>query len=340
MATRDLVVVGASAGGVEALKQLVARLPADLPASIFVVLHVPAAAESVLPGILSRSGPLPAKRAVHDEKYEHGKIYVAPPDHHLLIHGDRLRLTRGPRVNGHRPSIDPLFRAVARQFGPRAIGVVLSGVLDDGTAGMIGIKRSGGATIVQSPSDALYPGMPTSVLEHVSVDHTATAGGIADLLSKLVREEFEVDMPTDDNERVATPTDPLELEEHNDEEIRGRPPSMFTCPECNGSLWELDEDGALRYRCHVGHAYGPDSLLAGQSEALEEAIWAAYRALRESAMLAKRLADRATSQGLTSVAKQYEVRYRDATGRADLIRGVLERGQLFAEDRRNLNRDA
>lgn len=337
MATRDLVVVGASAGGIEALKQLVRRLPASFPATMFVCLHLPAAAESVLPGILSRSGPVPAKRAVHGDKYERGHIYVAPPDHHLFVLGDRIRLTRGPRVNGHRPAIDPLFRAAARQFGPRVIGVVLSGVLDDGTAGMVAVKHNGGVAIVQSPSDALYPGMPTSVLEHIAVDHTATAPGIADLLDKLTREVIEIDITERGNGGM--PTDELELEEPNEEELDG-PPSMFTCPDCNGALWELDDKSALRYRCHVGHAYGPDSLLASQSDALEEAVWAAYRALRETAMLAKRLGDRARHQGLESVAKQYDLRHHEALARAELVRGVLERGQLFAEDRRHLNRDA
>lgn len=337
MATRDLIVVGASAGGVEALMALVSRLPPELPATILVVVHMPASADSVLPSILSRAGPIPAERAVHGQTYERGRIYVAPPDHHLLPLGDRLRVSRGPRINGHRPAIDPLFRAVARQFGPRAIGVILSGVLDDGTAGMVAIKQYGGVTIVQSPADALYPGMPTSVLEHVAVDHSAPATGIADILDRLTREEIEIDK----REWGTTymPADNLELEEPNEEEIAGRPPSMFTCPECNGSLWELSEESALRYRCHVGHAYGPDSLLAGQSEALEEAIWAAYRALRESAMLAKRLSDRASKQGLASVANQYDVRYKEAMVRADLIRGVLERGQ-FVADGRDLNRDA
>jgi two-component system, chemotaxis family, protein-glutamate methylesterase/glutaminase len=337
MATRDLVVVGASAGGVEALRALVARLPPSFAGAMFVCVHVPAAAESVLPGILSRCGQLPAKRAIHGELYERGTIYVAPPDHHLMLLGERMRVTRGPRVNGHRPAIDPLFRSAARQFGPRVIGVVLSGVLDDGTAGMVNIKLHGGTTIVQSPSDALYPGMPTSVLERVAVDHAATAAGIADLLTTLTSEQIEIDSKTGGN--AAMPKNNLELEEPNEEETTG-PPSMFTCPDCNGSLWELTDGASLRYRCHVGHSYGQDSLLAGQSEALEEAVWAAYRALRESATLAKRLADRSAKQGLDSVAEQYRLRYEEAQTRAELLRGVLERGQLFAEDRRQLTRDS
>lgn len=337
MATRDLIVVGASAGGVEALKMLVSRLPADLPAAILVCVHIPASVESVLAKILARNGPLPATPAIHGENWKRGHIYVARPDHHLLTVGDRLRISRGPRVNGHRPAIDPMFRAAARQHGPRVIGVVLSGVLDDGTAGMVAIKQLGGVTVVQTPSDALYPGMPQNVLSHVAVDHRATAAEIGDVLDRLTREEVEID--TRGRGNVPMPQDDMELEERNEEELIG-PPTMFTCPECNGSLWELSDAEVLRYRCHVGHAYGPDSLLASQSESLEEAMWAAYRALRESAALAKRLAERARAQRMPAVAEQYESRHRDAIQRAELLRGVLQRGQVAAADRPENVRDS
>jgi two-component system chemotaxis response regulator CheB len=343
MATRDLVVIGASAGGIEALKQLVGRLPHDLPAAVLVCVHLAAAAESVLPKILARSGPVPAARAIDGERYERGRIYVAPPDHHLLPHGDRLRLSRGPRVNGHRPAIDPLFRAAARQVGPRAVGVILSGVLDDGTAGMVAIKQHGGVAIVQSPDDAIHSAMPASVLEHVEVDHAARAAEIGDLLGRLTREEIEIDTDRASGEGTGTEgtmtNDELELEEANDEETRG-PPSVFTCPDCHGALWELSDGAALRYRCHVGHAFGPESLLAGQSDALEDAVWAAYRALRESAMLAKRLAARAESQGFAEVATKYELRHREALERAHLLRGVLARGQLSAKGKASDERAA
>jgi two-component system, chemotaxis family, protein-glutamate methylesterase/glutaminase len=329
MATRDLVVIGASAGGIEALRQLVGKLPADLPAAVLVVVHIPPTAESVLPRILSRSGPVPAKRAVHGEKYERGRIYVAPPDHHVMPFGDRLRLARGPRVNGHRPAIDPLFRAAARQVGPRAVGVILSGTLDDGTAGMMAIKQHGGVAVVQSPSDALYAAMPKNVLQRVDVDHTVHAAAIGELLGNLTREEIEIDTDRKRGNGGMT-TDALELEEPNEEETRG-PPSVFTCPDCHGALWELSDGNTLRYRCHVGHAFGPETLFASQSEALEDAVWAAYRALRESAMLAKRLGARAESQGLFAVSKHYELRHREAYDRAEVLRGVLERGELAAK---------
>jgi two-component system, chemotaxis family, protein-glutamate methylesterase/glutaminase len=333
MGTRDLVVVGASAGGIEALKELVARLPADLPATVLVCVHLAPSADSVLPGILSRSGPLPAKRADHGEVYARGTIYVAPPDHHLLVLGERLRVINGPRVNGHRPAIDPMFRAAARQFGPRVIGVILSGVLDDGTAGMVSIKSHGGLVIVQSPSEAIHPAMPTNVIENVRVDHTASASTIGEIIAGATREEIDMGTFERRNASGTAEDDALTLEGTTDDVPPG-PPSMFTCPECNGALWELSEDSVLRYRCHVGHAWGPETLLATNSEALEEAIWAAYRALRESAMLAKRLSDRALSQGLAAMADKYRLRHVEALQRAELIRNVLARGQLVSEEPR------
>jgi two-component system, chemotaxis family, protein-glutamate methylesterase/glutaminase len=324
---RDVIVIGASAGGVEALRALVAGLRPDLPAAVLVVVHLPATAESALPAILTRHGRLPAHRAADGDRYERGHIYVAPPDHHLLVRGDRLRLTRGPRVNGHRPAIDPLFRSAARQRGARAVGIVLSGTLDDGTAGMAAIDNAGGATIVQAPSDALYAAMPQSVLEHVDVDHAVPISEMAELLGRIAGQPVATASAETDAPDTA---DPLELEEPNEEELQG-PPSLWTCPDCHGALWELDDAGVLRYRCHVGHAFAPDSLFAIQSDALEDAIWAAYRALRESAMLARRLADRARGQGLSSIAEQYETRHSEAMSRARVIGRVLRRGELAAE---------
>ena len=188
MADHDIVVVGASAGGVEALTNLVAALPADLPASLFVVLHVPATGTSTLPDILSRSGPLPASHAKDGEPIEQGRVYVAPPDHHLLLRDDHVHLARGPRENGHRPAVDPLFRSAAWEHSTRVVGVVLSGALDDGTAGLLAIKARGGVAVVQQPEDALYAGMPNNAIEHVEVDHVLPAAAIAGMLARLAAE--------------------------------------------------------------------------------------------------------------------------------------------------------
>jgi len=325
MAKRDVIVVGASAGGVEALKTFVATLPKDLAASIVVVVHVSAHAESVLPAILTRSGPLPAKKATDGDRLEHGHIYVAPPDHHVLVADDHLRVTRGPRVNNHRPAIDPLFRSAARRVGPRAIGIVMSGVLDDGTAGASAIKARGGAVIVQAPSDALYPAMPQSVLDRVSVDACVPVAEMVNVIVPLTA------LTVPEVEKKPMPDNDMELEEPNEEHTHG-PPTMFTCPDCHGTLWERDHAGVLEYRCHVGHAFSPDNWIAAQSEELEDALWAAYRTLRESAVFCKRLADRSRKQGLLRVAKQYETRSAEAADRAALIRRTLELGHAAPKD--------
>jgi two-component system chemotaxis response regulator CheB len=201
MPGHDIIVVGASAGGVEALSRLVHDLPADLPAALFVVLHVPAHGTSLLPYILARNGPLPARHPDDGEPIVHGRIYVAPPDMHLLIRREQVRLARGPRENGHRPAVDPLFRTAARSYGPQVVGVVLSGTLDDGSAGLVAIRQRGGVAIVQDPDDALYPGMPRSALEAVRADHCLPVGQIGATLAELAHRAVEgVDPMPDDME--------------------------------------------------------------------------------------------------------------------------------------------
>src|SRR4051812_8388035 len=185
MPEHDVVVIGASAGGVEALSRLVGMFPPDLPASVFVVLHVPAESTSVLPRILNRAGPLPVIHPISGQAFERGHIYVAPPDHHLLVKQGYCELTRGPRENGHRPAVDPLFRSAARVYGARVIGVILSGALDDGTAGMVAIQMRKGICVVQSPDDALYAGMPQSAIDNVKVDHVIPLAEMGNLLVEL-----------------------------------------------------------------------------------------------------------------------------------------------------------
>ena len=188
MPDHDIVVVGASAGGVEALAGLAASLPTGLPAAVFVVLHVPSTGTSALPDILARKGPLPASHVKGGEPIEPGRIYIAPPDHHLLLRQGHMHLSRGPRENGHRPAVDPLFRSAAREYATRVVGVILSGALDDGTAGLLAIKSRGGVAVVQDPGDAIYPGMPGNALEVVKVDHVVPAGAMGEVLARLVTE--------------------------------------------------------------------------------------------------------------------------------------------------------
>ncbi|HKY05942.1 MAG TPA: chemotaxis protein CheB, partial [Blastocatellia bacterium] len=325
MPGHDIVVMGASAGGVEALKAVVSGLPADIPASIFVVLHVPDNGTSVLPYILDRSGPLPASHARDMEEIRPGHIYVAPPDSHLLLKRGYIRLTRGPKENGHRPAVDPLFRTAARTYGKRVIGVILSGTLDDGTAGMIAIKKRGGLTIAQSPETALYAGMPLSAIENAPIDYIIPVSEISAGLLRSVNE------PVVGAEEEETMSDELEMEadivELDPESLRAekRPgiPSRFTCPECNGVLWEIDDEGLLRFRCRVGHAYSSESLLAGQFDVVESALWAALRALEENISLSSRVAMRMRRQGHSQTAERFDRRVSESEQQAEVLRLLL-----------------
>ena len=311
MPDHDIVVVGASAGGVEALTNLVGSLPADLPASVFVVLHVPATGSSALPDILTRHGPLPASHAKDGEPIEQRRIYVAPPDHHLLLRAGHVHLARGPRQNGHRPAVDPLFRSAAWEYATRVAGVVLSGALDDGTAGLLAIKSRGGIAIVQHPEESLYPGMPNNAIEHVEIDHVLPAAGIAETLARLTGEPVpEPAGPVSDEMKAE-----VELEGFSMEAIEGGHPgrpSGFSCPDCNGVLWEIQEGGLVRFRCRVGHAWSPESLLTQQSESLEAALWVALRTLEERAALASRLAEPARRRGHRITATRFEEQAEEA----------------------------
>ena len=291
MAGRHIIVIGASAGGVEALETLVRALPDSLPAAVFVAMHLAPGRGSLLPDILSRAGRLPALHPENGEAFEAGKIYVAPPDHHLLIHDGTMRLTRGARENLHRPAVDTLFRSAAVAHGPRVIGVVLTGNLDDGTAGLSAVKRCGGVAVVQDPGDASFPSMPTSALRNVPVDHCVPVAGMGPLLARLVADPA-----------AASPAAPPDLEaeasmveKHADHQTVldkiGRR-TTFTCPECQGTLWELTED-PVQFRCHVGHAFSPGTMLSEHSLRLEDALWAAIRGFEEKARIVDRVMVRA-----------------------------------------------
>jgi two-component system chemotaxis response regulator CheB len=312
---------------VEALSQLVSELPADLPAAIFIVLHVSPHSVSVLPNILQRSGKLPAKHPESGENIRHGQIFVAPPDHHLLLHRDVVHVARGPRENGHRPAVDPLFRTAARRFGRRVIGVILSGTLDDGTAGLAAVKERGGVAVVQDPEDAMHTGMPTSAIENVDVDHILPLSRIASTLVELTRQPVEdegEDTMMDDMEMEAEMAELEPSALHQDS--RPGVASGFTCPECHGALFELKNGERLRFRCRVGHAYSADSLLAEQSSSLEAALWTALRALEETAALANRVAERAHARNRPMAANRFVEQAREAERSADVIRKVLLNG--------------
>src|SRR5215212_9137289 len=256
MPRRYIVTIGASSGGVETLIKLVGKLPADLPAALFVVVHFPPAAPSVLPKILDRSGPLPAVGCEDGELIKPGRIYVARPDLHLLLEDGRVCMTRGPKENRYRPAVDTLFRTAALAYGPRVVGVVLSGALNDWTAGLQAVKQRGGVAVVQDSGDALFSGMPDSALEYVGADHCLPMEKIAPLLVRLsgepAKEQGAYPVPDDmELESRIAGLDPTAID--NDE--RPGELSQFTCPECSGPLYEIQSGDLVRFRCKVGHAF-------------------------------------------------------------------------------------
>src|SRR5262245_33352120 len=315
----DIIVVGASAGGVEALMKLVRDLPADLPAAVFVVLHVAAAETSVLPRILERNSALPVKHAADGEPIVLGQVYVAPPDRHLLVHRDHVRVVRGPRENNHRPAVDPLFRSAALAYGPRVVGVVLSGSLDDGAAGLQAISRAGGAGIVQDPDEALYRGMPDNAIAADEPDYVLRLDEVPDVLVRLTQEAAEsVDEETPDDAERETAYAEMDFSTY---ELPPGERSLFSCPDCGGVLYELEDGGLLRYRCRIGHAYSAESLHSAQSEAIDVALGSALRALEERAVMSRRMARRLGSgRGGFS---RYTERADEADVHAALLRRVI-----------------
>jgi two-component system chemotaxis response regulator CheB len=305
MAKRDIVVIGGSAGAISVLMRLVARLPEDFPASLFVVVHFPEGSESFLPAILNREGQLPAAPAGDHEPIRPGRIYVAPPGRHMLLANGRVALRRGPGENGFRPAVDPLFRSAARAFGPRVIAVVLSGTLDDGTAGLAHVTENGGIAVVQDPEDAESSGMPESAIRSVRVDYVVPAADLAPLLGRLISEDVP-DAPEHaragalEQEKMPPPV----------EELPAGEGLTLTCPDCHGVLTEKRDAGVLRYECQVGHVYTVESADAAQADSTERALWAALRALRERIQLTRRLAERSRRHGHQPVAERFESRAR------------------------------
>ena len=318
---RRVVLLGASAGGVEALSAVVSRLPSDLRAAVLVVLHVPAWGTSVLPNILDRCGPMPALHALDGEPLVNGRIYVAPPDRHLVTQDGVARVIRTPKENGVRPSVDTLFRSAARSHGANVIGVVLSGTLDDGTAGLIAVKERGGVTMAQDPADAAFPSMPESAVRFVKPDHVAPAKKLAELITERVAAAVERDRSAPGAEGGAV--DFIEEGDTASAAEQEGLASELTCPECGGTLWERSDGELLRFRCRVGHAYSPESLFSHQLESLEGALWAAVVALQERGDLASRLARRMSERGQRGRADRYEAQADDARRRAEQVRSAI-----------------
>ena len=319
MPSTKIIVIGASAGGISAAQELLHELPPDLGAAAFLVLHLPNDGVSVLDRILARSSTMPVMRAADRAEIRPGHVYVAVPDHHLIIHPGRMQVVRGPKENRYRPSIDTLFRSAADAYGSDAIGVVLTGFLDDGTNGLLRIKRRGGTAIVQDPEDAESPGMPQNAVERVDVDYVLPLRDIAPKLAELVQAREvsagEIAMPN----RAAPPNGKV---------------SPFTCPDCHGTLWEIQEGDTLTFRCRVGHGYSADSMVISHDDSVERALWAATRALEESAALSKKLAQRARERNHDIAARMFEERAKTKKDHAAVLRGVLD------QDEKELPREA
>lgn len=318
----DVIVVGASAGGVEALRSLAMDLPAGLPAAVFVVLHVASEGPGLLGQILDKAGPLQAAVARNGETVEHGRIYVAPPDQHLLVKDGRVRLTRGPRENRARPAIDPLFRSAGIAYSSRVVGVVLTGYLDDGAAGLSAVQRCGGVAVVQDPSDAAFPEMPHSALRTVKPDYVVPVDELGSLLGHLAREPAGPAVPIPRDVAIEAQIAERAMSDIPAEDFLGDQVPLG-CPECGGPLWELDDSSVKRYRCHVGHGYTERTLLVDQDLAVERALWAALRTLEERVNMLETLARREAEAGRTSSASGYEARAAESREHIQHLRSVL-----------------
>jgi two-component system chemotaxis response regulator CheB len=320
-AGQHLVVIGASAGGVEALRDLIAELPDDFPAAVLVVLHIAPAGTSVLPQILQRAGKLLASSALDGEPIVGGHIYTAPPDCHLTVEDGRIAVRRGPRVNGHRPAIDSLFRSAADAWGVAVAGVILSGVLDDGTAGLAAVKARGGRTLVQDPEEALYAGMPRSAIEFVQPDEILSARELGHALARFVTQP----PPPAPPRGGGTPGETfLEVDRGASDRPQPGRHTGFSCPECSGAIWETVENGREVYRCRIGHEFSPETFHALQSDEVERALWTALHAIEERAAAHRRLAERVRHRGGIRSAARMEERANEAVQQAVIIRELLE----------------
>jgi two-component system chemotaxis response regulator CheB len=317
-----VVVIGASAGGVEALRTLVSGLPADFPATVLVVLHLPPTGHSALPAILDRAGPLPARHAQPGDELQPGHVLVAPPDHHLIVVDGEVTLSRGPTENGHRPAVDVLFRSAARVLGNRVVGVVLSGSLDDGASGIQAIRHRGGRGVVQDFGDALHDGMPRAAYA-AGADLMATAAAMPAVLTELVHEPpaAQPDQPSELLEMETAMAD-LEPEAMHNLDRPGEP-AGFGCPDCSGALFRIEDGGLLRFRCRVGHAWSPESLLAQQGSALESALWTALRALEEKIALSRDLAAKAEDRGDQRTSVRFGQNAEETLRAAELVRELV-----------------
>lgn len=330
MLGHDIIVIGTSAGGLKALGVILGAVPAEIDAVFFIVQHLPADKPSFLPQILTDIGSLPASHPADGEPIQSGRVYVAPPDYHLLVNQGLMRVVRGPQENRFRPAIDTLFRSAAHAYGTRVVGVVLTGYLDDGTVGLQAIKKRGGVAIVQDPKEAEYPSMAKSALRYVKVDYCLPLVEIPDLLVRLSKEPAA-------KEEAYPMTEEIEIEskiaqqQMNTQEFLESVEAIgtlttYTCPECKGSLWQIGKGEPLRFRCHTGHSFTANAFLAEQTQNLENALWSAVRTMEEKVTFSRQMAERMRNYNLTSAVTKYEDHAMNLDREVSLIRDIILNG--------------
>ena len=328
-ANRDIVAIGTSAGGVKALTYLAARLPSDFPAAVLVTIHLPSDARSEFDRILTRAGQLPASFAADGDALSKGRIYIAPPGRHLILDEDKLSLGRGPRENHARPAIDPMLRSVAIRSGPRSIGVVLTGTQSDGASGLWAVKQCGGIAVVQDPADAAYPEMPLTALNRSQPHHVVHLQMMPALLETLVKQPPGEDRPVPESLRYEVEIARSGRASMNGMDRLGRR-SVLTCPDCNGVLWEIDENELVRFRCHLGHAFGAELMNLAIEENLRRALGSALRALEERTVLVEKLYNQAAAQGHDQIAQHWARKKAESEEEAEVIRQAISRADEIA----------
>ncbi len=321
MACHDIVVLGASAGGIEALKAVISGLPQDLPAALFAVIHIGGQSENLLAQNLARSTALRVKTVEGDEPIERGLLLVARADHHLLVLEDRVQITRGPRENLWRPSIDVLFRSAAVAHGPRVIGVILSGLLDDGSVGVVAIKRCGGIALAQEPNEATFPDMPAAAIRTGCIDHVLPIQEIGPMLARFVERPADSATPIADDLKLeadiaATGRSTRALQDKLGEL------SPFTCPECGGPLWKQG-GGVLHFRCLIGHGYTANALLDAPGQDVDSTLWVAVRQFEQRSQLQYEMAEEQTASGHLPRAAYYQQRAVEMQAHAQVLRALL-----------------
>lgn len=332
---RDLVVIGSSAGGLPALMEIISSLSADFPAAILVVQHIPPYTVSNLHHILDRLGPLQAVEAIDGMTIEAGKIYVAIPDNHLMVEHEKIIVKRGPKENRFRPSVDALFRSAAYTYGSRVIGVVLSGVLDDGTSGLWSVKRLGGITLIQEPEDALFPQMPLNAQEYVEIDYSVPASQMAALLCQLTTSKPGKKVKLSPKELKLLETEIVIAGRDNAFEmgiIELGTLTPFTCPECHGALTELKEGKIIRFRCHTGHAYTVSALLSEVSTNIEAILWQAMQGLEETTMLLTRLGQHFDRSDQSAIGKLFHKKAKSLKAHSQAVHDSVLAHELISGD--------